>query len=228
MTRQLHVRTVADALVDSLRERILSEQLPGGTVIAEADVVGEYNVARPTARTAIERLVTEGLLTRGPHRSARVLLLNADDVVDLYTSRTCVEESALRRLAQQGLVPETARTALSTMKTALAEESTTEFVDSDIEFHRNLVDAIGAPRLSRAHTQLLTETRLCMTQVQIHLLLTPSQILEEHEMILQAIDEANPDEVARLLTEHLDHAKNALSSHLREHPANTGSSKLTG
>lgn len=205
---------MVDALVDALRVRILGTGLPGGSAVTETDVAREYDVARPTAKTAIERLVAEGLLTRGAHRSARVPVLDAADVADLYFSRSCVESVALRRLAGRAGRPAAAVEADAALRAALARDDVIAFVDADIAFHRALIDALGAPRLSRAHGSLLAETRLCMAQVQAHLLLAPAQIVEEHRRILDAVDAGDPEAAALAVEEHLERARAALLAHL--------------
>lgn len=216
MALRLDVRSVVDALVDSLRERIFSEQLPGGAAVTEVEVAAEYDVARPTAKTAIERLVGEGLLVRGQHRSARVLLLNADEVEDLYFARSCLEESAMRRLASTNApTPEAARKAAADMEEALTARDTLTFVEGDIEFHRSLINALGSARLSRAHGQLLSETRLCMAQVQTHDLIRPTQILKEHQRILATLQAADPLAAGAAVVEHLTLAQTALTAYLR-------------
>lgn len=214
LNEPLQVRTVVDALVDALRERILSEQIPGGTEVTENAVARDFAVARPTAKTAIERLVAEGLLSRDSYRSAYVPNLTAADVRDLYFARSAVEESAIRRVANKGVVPPSAWAADRRLRQAIADEQLTAFIDADIEFHRALIDSLGSRRLSRAHSSILTETRLCMAQVQVHLLLRPAEIAGEHKAILDAIADQDPAHSADAVASHLLRASNALTGHL--------------
>ena len=79
-----------DTVVAALRRAILSATLTPGSSVTEAHVAGSYDVARPTARTAIDRLVAEGLLVREPHRAARVQHLDRDDLRDLFTTRAAL------------------------------------------------------------------------------------------------------------------------------------------
>lgn len=71
MALPMNVHSLIDALSESLRERILTEDLRGGTQLTEGQVARAYQVARPTARAAIERLLHQGLLRRGA-RSPKV------------------------------------------------------------------------------------------------------------------------------------------------------------
>ena len=56
--------SVVDALTTSLRSRVLDGQIDAGVGLTETDVATEYEVSRPTAKTAISQLVQEGLLRR--------------------------------------------------------------------------------------------------------------------------------------------------------------------
>jgi DNA-binding GntR family transcriptional regulator len=217
VARELEVRTVVDALVDALRVRILGTSLPGGAAVTETDVAREYDVARPTAKTAIERLVAEGLLTRGAHRSARVPVLDARDVADLYFTRSCLESAALRQVAALPEVPAAAEQADAVLREALGRGDTVGFVEADIAFHRALIDALDAPRLSRLHGGLLAETRLCMAQVQAHLLLAPDAIVAEHRRILEAVASGDAEAAATAVEDHLARARAALLGHLAQH-----------
>src|SRR5690606_39487973 len=91
MTIRLATQSVGEALVASLRERILTEDIPAGVPVTEASVVEAYSVARQTAKAAIERLVAEGLLERTTHKSARVPVLDERQVKDLYFARGVIE-----------------------------------------------------------------------------------------------------------------------------------------
>jgi DNA-binding GntR family transcriptional regulator len=213
MDGSLAVHSLVDALADALRERVLTE-LPAGAPVGESDVARTYGVARPTAKAAIERLAQEGLLRRDAHRSARVPVLNAEDVADLYFSRSCLESEAMRRLATTATVPDGARRAVQELADVAADATLPALVEPDIRFHRALVDALGSPRISRIHASIMGEMRLCMTQVQAHHLLDPSVIVAEHTDILDAITHGDVARAPAALAAHLNRACRALVNHL--------------
>ncbi|MFG1997740.1 GntR family transcriptional regulator [Spirillospora sp. NPDC048911] len=212
---RLQARSLVDALVGELRERMLDGRLPGGTVLTETEVAGEYEVARPTAKAAIERLVSEGLLRRGAHRSARVPVFDAADVADLYFSRTLLERQVMRELAQQKLVPAAALQAQAEIR-VLGEPggSSTAIVEPDVRFHRSLVAALGSPRLSRVHDSIMAEMRLCMAQVQAYELLRITEIADEHQAVLDAIAAGAPGRADEALAFHLTRARHQLLAKL--------------
>jgi DNA-binding GntR family transcriptional regulator len=61
--------TMPDAIVDALRSRIIDQSEPPGATITESAVALRFGVARPTAKLAIERLVSDGLLRREAHHA---------------------------------------------------------------------------------------------------------------------------------------------------------------
>lgn len=209
MAHSLAVHSLVDALADSLRERVFTELAPGDSV-GESEVARQYEVARPTAKAAIERLVQEGLLHRDAHRSARVPVLTAEEVTDLYFTRSCLESEVARRLASDGVVPQAAERCIRDMAEAKADGPLSGLVEPDIRFHRVLVDALESRRLSRVHGAMMGETRLCMAQVKAHHLLDPNVIIAEHTAILEAIADGDVDRAPMEVASHLDRACHAL------------------
>ena len=88
--------SVVDALTTSLRARVLDGQIDAGVGLTETDVATEYEVSRPTAKTAISQLVQEGLLRREAHKSAHVPSLSREDVEDLFLVRMPLELEVVR------------------------------------------------------------------------------------------------------------------------------------
>ena len=87
-----------EAIYEELRELIVDQSYVPGTSITESAVALRFGVARPTAKMAIERLVTEGLLRRELHQSARVPQLDATDIIDLFDNRAVIESAAVAAL----------------------------------------------------------------------------------------------------------------------------------
>lgn len=221
MVGRVQATSLIDALVVELREQILDGRLSGGSALTETEVANQYEVARPTAKAAIERLTGEGLLRRsGSHKSARVPVFDGDDIADLYFARTCVERQVMRELAQRRLIPAAAHTAQGDIrKLAEVEDSTVDAVEPDVRFHRSLVDALGSPRLTRAHASIMSEMRLCMAQVQTHKLLRITDIADEHQAILSAIADGDPERADQALAAHLTRASEQLRSRTPSRPA---------
>jgi len=194
-----------EAIYDELRTLIVDQTYVPGESITESAVALRFGVARPTAKMAIERLVTEGLLRRELHQSARVPQLDANDIVDLFDNRAVVESAAVAALTAVPVDAMTAHRAL------LASDG--DFAQNDIAFHRALVAGQPSPRLARMHALLMGEIELCIGQVQAAHLLTVAEIGVQHQGILDAVTAGDAETASRLTREHIAGSRDRLLSH---------------
>jgi DNA-binding GntR family transcriptional regulator len=197
--------SMTDALVASLRERIIDGQFEPEAGLGEIELATAYQVARPTVRSAIQQLVHEGLLRRERSRSAYVPRLTHDDVRDLFLVRAALEAGAVETLVARGVTPEGAEHATRHMEALGPGAAWSEAVEADMAFHRALVDAVDSPRLERAYAALQAEIRLSLAQLR-PAYAEPSELAAEHRLLLDAIAEGDPVRAPALLREHLDAA----------------------
>ena len=202
--------SIVDALAIELRDRVFSGELTQKDTLTEAEVSRMFEVARPTAKAAIEKLVGEGVLTRSAHKTARVPTLGPDDVRDIYRTRARLESGVLVELARSGLIPLEAVQANLDIE-ALTDSTPLSIVEPDMRFHASLVNAIDSPRTSRMFQSLVSEIRLCMVQVQGKNLLTTESILTEHRLILSAIESGDGALAMDILATHLGRARERLA-----------------
>lgn len=213
----LDVRSVVDALRAQLQSRIVSGAIAPGSAMGEETVAQMYKVARPSAKAAIEQLVHLGLLRRLPNKTARVPLMDEDDIADIFLSRTAVEQAAVVVLARLGAVPPAAEAALERLRVAGERGgSVIEIVASDVDFHRALIVATGSPRLARLHEAVIGEAHLCMAQAQRQHLIEPETIALQHRRILEAIGRGDPERAAEKMRSHLTSAASRLTRSLRQ------------
>jgi DNA-binding GntR family transcriptional regulator len=210
MPRRVVAVSIADAVSEDIRQRLYRAEYPPGTSFTEASVSQTYEVSRPTAKVAIERMVSEGLLTRHVNKSAQVPTLNVSDVRDIYNSRVFLESEVLRQLARSRNAPAAAAQANRDLATIAQTGEALAIVEPDMRFHLSLVAAVGSPRTDKMYASLANEVRLCMVHVQGRALLPSALIHAEHERILQCIRAGDPEGVATALAEHLTRARERL------------------
>ncbi|KAA9105878.1 GntR family transcriptional regulator [Microbacterium rhizomatis] len=197
--------TLTDAVYESLRQRIATGEIPSGDRVTEARVVGEYSVARPTAKACIERLVGTGLLQRSTHKSAVVTTLTVEDIDDLFLVRTTIERAAAVKLAQSGAVPRSMLEAQRAYDVAGQFDDRAALVRADIEFHASLVHASGSKRLARMHELIAGEILLTIGSTG-HQVASRSAVTAEHAGILESLERGLPYEAGDRLASHLDAA----------------------
>ena len=88
--------TVANAVAQSLRERIQSNELEPGEWLREARLCREFGVGRSIARRALRILGEDGLVEIEENRGARVSATTVEEVFDLYEVRAALYGLAVR------------------------------------------------------------------------------------------------------------------------------------
>jgi DNA-binding GntR family transcriptional regulator len=210
MTSSLGASSLTDSLSDSLRKQIIAGEIEPGLRITEAWVSERFEVARPTAKSGLDRLVSEGILRRGPRRSSIVPRLSADDVSDIYFSREPIESTAIAALANRGNVPTEAERALTFMQVAAERGSHNEHTEADIDFHRALVAAAASPRLRRMHQTVMGEAQLCIAQVRMQRYVDLFALTASHAAILEAIRDGDAERAIKALKLDLDGCRDTL------------------
>lgn len=82
---------------DTLKERILSGQLPPGTSLVQTDLAKKLGVSTIPVRTAVRRLAAEGLLSLKPYRPPEVSELSSEGLEEILLIRTHLEILALEQ-----------------------------------------------------------------------------------------------------------------------------------
>jgi DNA-binding GntR family transcriptional regulator len=212
MTTDATSAVLPDSIYSALRSAIISQAIAPGESVTESAVALRFGVARPTAKTAIERLVADGLLRREKHATARVPRLSRADILDLFDSRAVVESAAVAALASGGDLPAAALAAHRDLLAAASLDGS-DFATHDIDFHRALVAGQPSPRLARMHALLMGEIELCIGQVQAAHLLTATEVGAQHQGILDAVTAGDSERAARLTREHIAGSRDRLLAH---------------
>ena len=93
--------STTEAVVVSLRARILDGKIEPGMRLPKLDLAAEFGVARPTVRAAIQTLCHEGLLVREPNRSAHIPVLTREEILDLFSVRIPLECLVVRAVLER-------------------------------------------------------------------------------------------------------------------------------
>jgi DNA-binding GntR family transcriptional regulator len=210
MSFPLKTTSLPEAVYDALREQIVTGEQTPGSLLTETAIAVRFGVARPTAKAALERLVSEGLLSRQAHRAAKVPELDRDDIADLYENRALIEAAALQNLATASVVPPAALAVHRELLEYARTDQRAELTRTDVAFHRELVLGQASPRLSRLHALIMGEIELCIGQVQAHQLMKPNDVAVQHQGILDAVQAGNVGLAGSLTRDHIFTARDRL------------------
>lgn len=190
-----------------LRRAIGEGELTPGQQLNETALSQSLGVSRGPLREAMQRLTQEGLLVSIRNRGVFVIEVTDDDVRDMYLVRTGIERTAAARLMD--LDPQGAAAALLETVQAMDEAAQRgdlgAVTEADVAFHSLLVSRADSPRLTRMHTTLMVETRMCITALEDSYSCQTAR-LEEHRRIAEAIGERDLTSLDRLLHEHMEDA----------------------
>lgn len=139
-------------LVRHLRSRILGGEFAPDDRVSESGIATEYSVARPTARSALDLLVLDGLLVRNAYSALRIPTISTTDIAEILAILEFSERRAVDRLFQSDADMRAIRDA--------ASASLHQLLDA-------LVQAAESARLARIHRQCTFELILGMRQANI-------------------------------------------------------------
>lgn len=206
-SQPLRAVSAQEALVESLRDRILRGEFVPGAPLSDVELANAYGVARPTLRAAVQELVHEGLMRREPRRRACVPRLTVEDIRDLFYVRVPLELRAVEAVAGRVSVLDEATRAVEHFERLGPESSWRDVVDVDMRFHTALIAATGSARLLRAYASLQAEIRLARAQLRVE---TATMLADEHRRLLTTIAEGPRRAALAAMREHLQRAESDL------------------
>jgi DNA-binding GntR family transcriptional regulator len=187
-----------------LREMILDGSIPPGERLNEVALASALGISRGPLREAIQRLAGEGLLTIISHRGAYVRTFEKREVDELYELRTAYEMHAAR------LVCERASNADLAQLDVFLADTGDAMIDgrypADRDFHRRLLSLADSGALERAANDIQAQICLART-ISASRPVRAKEAFDEHVDIASALQARSADDAARLVREHLDHAR---------------------
>jgi DNA-binding GntR family transcriptional regulator len=228
-------RALVDETAARLEQAILSGELAPGQKLSEQALSSQYGVSRGPLREAIRSLEGRRLVTRTPFSGVCVVQLSIDDIEQLLLTREALEGMACRQAAECMTLHETRR--LRTCLEAIGKRFLKDGLGgvfrkgtADNDLHVQI--AVGsrnrwlADIICREVYPLLQICRLHIPAVREQVREREKAIFPEHEAIIVAIEQRNPEAAERLMRAHLAASRESFMSHLRRsHPEEDGTSK---
>lgn len=196
--------TLGAQVSDWLRERILRNDLPPGTVLREGPLATDLSVSRVPVREALRQLAAEGLVDLVPRHGAIVSSLSVKQFLDAYRVREALEALAVRLATP--LLDEADHERLRELERAMeacaAAADTDGFFAANVAFHRLLVERSGNDQLIASHAPLAAQMRRYQSP-SIDMRGGLEQSLQEHREILEALFARDAEAAARLMGQHI-------------------------
>jgi DNA-binding GntR family transcriptional regulator len=146
----LEHQSLPDTLRQTLRRRILGNELPAGSRLVEAGLAADYGVSRATVRQALRDLQSEGLVEISPRRHTMVIRMSPEDITDICHARYVLESAAAREAIDRmsGDFFILLDRVIEEMARAAERGDVDEVVTGDTRFHQMIVKASGRRRVT--------------------------------------------------------------------------------
>lgn len=199
--------SISDNVHLTLRRRLMSGYYDPGTQLKEEAVASDLDVSRTPVRSAIQRLISEGLLEPAPKRGAVVTEWSAKDAEDIFNLRIMLEgygaSLAARHIQDEDL--DAMSTLNSQMQIAL-KESAEGYLDEihrlNLAFHTSIYRACGSAHLRTFGCSLL-EFPLVIGGFYIYDDADMNESFRQHGEIIAALRARNPDWARAAVACHL-------------------------
>lgn len=201
-----------DEVYKTLLDAISAGTLAPGERITQEDLAEQMNVSRSPVLQALRLLKKDGLLQEAPGRGLVVARLEPERIGHLYRVRGALDGLAARLAAERGERIDPA--LLTAGRAAAAGQDVKAMIDADTAFHSAIHQASGNPLLIENSSLQWVHLRRVMGAVLQHSS-GRSTIWDEHEAIVQAIHDRDPDLAARLAEHHASLAGRTLVEHLQ-------------
>ncbi len=200
------------------RAIVRGEILPKQRLI-ELELAEQLSVGRAAIRTALVRLVQDGLVVHVPHRGAHVRYISVEEAIEMIETRAVLEGLAARQAAQRISEEDVAtlNSILEQMKDRLFAGDLVGYSDGNADLHDLVV------RLSGNGTLMRTLERLQANHVrfQYRMVLMPNraqQSLREHQAVIDAIIAKDPQRAEGAMRRHLNKSAEQLRQRLNSIP----------
>lgn len=201
-----------DEVYKTLLDAISAGTLAPGERITQEDLAEQMNVSRSPVLQALRLLKKDDLLQEAPGRGLVVARLEPERIGHLYRVRGALDGLAARLAAERGERIDPA--LLTAGRAAAAGQDVKAMIDADTAFHSAIYQASGNPLLIENSSLQWVHLRRVMGAVLQHSS-GRSTIWDEHEAIVQAIHDRDPDLAARLAEHHASLAGRTLVEHLQ-------------
>jgi DNA-binding GntR family transcriptional regulator len=222
---------LVDRLAGAIQTRVLSGDVPVGTRLRQEALAEEFGVSRTPVREALRKLQASGLVELLPNRGAVVRGPSAREIREAYEVRAELEglaaELAAGRISDRDLLRLGEAQALfrKSVETLIARRARRRapwkdesvWVQANDLFHQAILDAAGNARLSdtiadlhRSFPRDLTWTALSQSSRLLE------ENVEQHEAVLEAIEQRDPAEARRRMIEHVRSAGDLVTLHFEQ------------
>ena len=155
--------SLVDLAYRSIRDSILSGQLPMGTRLLDVKLARELEVSRGTVRDALTRLVDAGLVVEQPRQGMFVREFGPQDVIDIYNLRIAIEPVAARLAVRQRIDLAQLERRLTEMRAAAEAGDVPAVSAAELAFHFEICEGSRNQHLIDCYGMIQARVRMALS-----------------------------------------------------------------
>jgi DNA-binding GntR family transcriptional regulator len=201
------LETSADRAYSTVKELIVSGELPGGELISEGEIAERTGTSRTPVREAFLRLQSEGWMRLYPKRGALVVPIADGEAGHLLDARQLVETGSLRAFAADDAARARARDEMASSlerQRALADAGDfLGFSAEDADFHAIVVRHGRNPLLDVFYASLRDRQRRMTAKSVTRDPGRIASIVADHEHLAVLVSDGRVDEYDASVRSHM-------------------------
>lgn len=189
---------------------IYEQRLRPGTKLGEEALATVFSVSRARIRRVLLALSHQRLVDLIPNRGAFVIRPTEDDARDIFSTRRSLEDLVVERVAARADPAATGRLRAHVQAEAAARDrgQRREAIRMSGEFHATLARLSGSRVFQETLEPVLMQSSLIVSLYGGGLVASCS--VEEHEGIVDALEQGDAARAKALMRAHLTHVEGAL------------------
>jgi DNA-binding GntR family transcriptional regulator len=192
------------AAYQQIRSRILDGRLAPGRPVSPRNMADELMLGHTPVRSAIQRLVVEGLVEVIPRKGTYVAAPTGEDLREIFEVRRGLESTAAYLAAVNGPTPGLAQAAAQLQQ--LVDRNSTDFkMEQRIGwvFHQEMFEAAQNQRLLTTYKVLRVQTGLALNELHCDDAAAVRRATREHLEIYASIRAKEPEAARRHMWNHI-------------------------
>ena len=200
-------RPLRDQIYPLVRNLILTGAIRPGEVIDEKEIAAQLEVSRTPVREAVKKLSDENLVEIIAQSATRAARIDRREIEEAFLIRRALETESAAQAAPRMTQAHAERLddILLLHSRALARKQYVEAIERDDDFHRNITDISGLPRLWRTIEISKAQIDRCR-----HLMVPRAgeadATLEQHRAIITALTSGDAGKARDAMRDHLEAA----------------------
>ena len=200
-----------------LRQSILADELKVGVIYNEKALAKDLGISRTPVREALLELSARKLIRFLPQKGLVINTFSDDDIEDVFEIRTALEVFSIKKICTLADKEDIARLTgyLADQKNAVQKDDKAAFMAADRSYHTDFT--------ALTRNNYLIEMMLNLSDI-MHLMGARAidldgrmaQVVREHETIITAVSNQDPDNAIKAMVTHLENSKTAVKKVYRQ------------